>query len=164
VWQQQLHEVFGRRIEAVPTQNSKSQINPAFSPAFRVLSRDRFEKYAELSDNWVEDKNIQTIIKLLDDDPKHTLRTLSFDKKEAFVGFYEEIALMLYSGLLKKQIAFYMFGYYTIRCDESADFWRTLDKNKYYWSLFRRLANDMQKIEQDILAGRENPDTWEFEF
>ena len=124
----------------------------------------RFEKYAELSANWFEDKNIQAIIELLDEDPKHKLRTLPFTKKEAFVGFYEEIAVMLYSGLLNKRIAFYMFGYYTVRCFESKDFWHNLDMDKYYWSLFRRFANEMKQIEQDISAGRDNPDNWKFEF
>jgi hypothetical protein len=32
----------------VPTQNSKSQINPAFSLAFRVLSRDSWKREAAL--------------------------------------------------------------------------------------------------------------------
>lgn len=124
----------------------------------------RFEKYSELSANWSADKNIQAIIKLLDEDPKHKLRTLPFEKKEAFVGFYEEIAVMFYSGLLKKRIAFYMFGYYTIRCYESKDFWHNLEKDKYYWSLFKRFANEMKQIDEDIVAGRDNPDNWEYEF
>jgi hypothetical protein len=70
------------------------------------------------------------IIKLLDEDPRHKLRTLSFAKKRAFVEFYEDIAVMRYSGLLKKRIAYYMFGYYTIRCNESEDFWFNLEKEK----------------------------------
>jgi hypothetical protein len=65
----------------------------------------RFEKYQELSGNWFEDQNIRRIIELLDDDPGHELRTLPYPKKEAFLGFYEEIALMLESGLIKKKIA-----------------------------------------------------------
>jgi hypothetical protein len=30
-----------KRVKAVPTQNSKSQINHGVSPGFRVLNRDR---------------------------------------------------------------------------------------------------------------------------
>jgi putative heme iron utilization protein len=82
----------------------------------RQNSLKRFEKYTELAGNWAEDKNIQMIIKLLDEDPTHKLRTLPFESKRAFLEFYEDIAIMRYSGLMKKRIAYYMFGFYTIRC------------------------------------------------
>jgi hypothetical protein len=124
----------------------------------------RFEKYSELSVGWFQDKNVQEIIKLLDDDPGHKLRNLPFERKEAFVGVYEEIAIMLYSGLLKKHIAFYMFGYYTVRCYENKDFWYNLDQKKYYWSLFRRFAEEMKQMEAAILTGDDHPDKWAFKF
>lgn len=132
-------------------------------------SLKRFEKYSELNAAWGNDKNIQMIIKLLDEDPKRKLRTLSFSKKRAFVDFYEGIAVMRYSGLMKKRIAYYMFGYYTIRCSESEYFWSSLEKeekerDRHYWSLFRRFASEMKHIEEDIMAGRENPDKWKFYF
>jgi hypothetical protein len=129
-------------------------------------SLKRFEKYTELAGNWAEDKNIQTIIKLLDDDPKHKLRSLPFEKKRAFIEFYEDIAVMRYSGLLKKRIAYYMFGFYTIRCNESDDFWLNIEgeKDKHYWSLFKRFANEMKQIENDISLGHEKPEKWKFKF
>src|ERR1700731_1841586 len=70
----------------------------------------RFEKYGELSKDWPDNKDIQEIIILLEDDPHGKLAKIHFSKKEAFVGYYEEIALMVESGLLKERIAYYMFG------------------------------------------------------
>jgi hypothetical protein len=132
----------------------------------RQNSLKRFEKYTELAGNWAEDKNIQMIIKLLDEGPPHKLRTLPFENKRAFLEFYEDIAIMRYSGLMKKRIAYYMFGFYTIRCNESHDFWFNLEeeKEKHWWSLFRRFAAEMKQIEQDISLGRENPEKWKFKF
>ena len=41
-----------------------------------------------------------------------------------FVGFLEEVAVMVNSGLIKKEVAHYMFGCYVLltdRCDELWD-------------------------------------------
>jgi hypothetical protein len=125
----------------------------------------RFEKYTNLSKGWSEDKDIQEMIVLLDDDPQGKLINIHYSKKEAFVGFYEEIALMLESGLLKQQIAYYMFGYHTIRCYESKDFWtKEMDLESRYWTLFRRFAEQMKKIDEDVRAGREKINEWKFRF
>jgi AAA15 family ATPase/GTPase len=125
----------------------------------------RFEKYAELSKDWYGDKDIQEIIVLLGDDPNGRLAKIHISKKEAFVGYYEEIALMLESGILKKQIAYYMFGYHTILCYENGNFWtKEMDLNDRYWTLFRRFAKLMKKIDGDVLAGKEKIDKWKFRF
>jgi hypothetical protein len=125
----------------------------------------RFEKYDELSKGWSEDKEIQEIILLLDDDPRGQLLKMHRSRKEAFVGVYEEIALMLESGIIKKQIAYYMFGYHTILCYENKDFWTTeMDLEHRYWTLFRRFAEQMKKIDDDVQAGREKINEWKFRF
>jgi hypothetical protein len=125
----------------------------------------RFEKYEELSKDWSDDKEIQEIIVLLDDDPQGKLATIHPSKKEAFVGYYEEIALMLESGLLKKRIAYYMFGYHTIRCYENKNFWTDdMEFESPYWSLFRRFAEQMKRIDGDVRAGREKIEEWQFRF
>jgi hypothetical protein len=125
----------------------------------------RFEKYENLSKGWSEDKDIQEMIVLLDNDPEGKLVNIPSSKKEAFVGFYEEIALMLESGILKQQIAYYMFGYHTIRCYESKDFWtKDMDLEGPYWTLFRRFAKQMKKIDDDVHAGREKINEWKFRF
>ena len=125
----------------------------------------RFDKYEELSKNWSSDEGVQEIIALLDHDPEHKLADLETSKKQDFVGYYEEIALMLESAILKKRIAYYMFGYHTIRCYESKDFWTPeMELQSPYWSLFRRFAEQMKKIDDDVHAGREKIDEWKFRF
>jgi hypothetical protein len=124
----------------------------------------RFEKYQELSRDWFDDKDIQEIIGLLEEDPKRKLLKMSYSKKEAFIGFYEEIGLMLESGIIKKRIAYYMFGYYTIRCYRNKDFWTDINIDSPYWSLFRRFAKNVIKIDDDVHAGYENIDEWKFRF
>jgi hypothetical protein len=125
----------------------------------------RFEKYEELSKDWSDDKDVQEIIVLLDDDPQGKLAKIHPSKKVAFVGYYEEIALMLESGLLKKRIAYYMFGYHTIRCYENKSFWtEDMEIESQYWSLFRRFAKQMKKIDDDVRTGREKIDGWKFRF
>jgi hypothetical protein len=44
-------------------------------------------------------------------------------KAEYFLGFFEEVALMMNSGLIRKEVAHYMFGYYAIHCWDSKNFW-----------------------------------------
>jgi hypothetical protein len=125
----------------------------------------RFEKYSELSKGWYDDKEIQEIIVLLDHDPEGKLVAMPASRKEAFVGFYEEIALMLESGILRERIAYYMFGYHTILCYENSDFWTDdMELEDPYWSLFRRFAKQMKKIDDDVRAGHEKIDEWRFRF
>jgi hypothetical protein len=50
------------------------------------------------------------------------LAKLSFKDKSIFLRYFEEIALMIKSGLIRKDVAHYMFGYYAIRCWESDHF------------------------------------------
>ncbi len=124
----------------------------------------RFEKYSALSQGWSDDENIREIKSLIEKDPERKLLTLDYEKKEEYVAVFEEIALMLESGIIREQVAYYMFGYYTISCYESEDFWAGMDKDSHYWSLFFRFARKMKKIDSDILAGRDNIEKWSFRF
>ena len=124
----------------------------------------RFEKYMDLSNGWLADRNIQEIVELLESGEKQRIRKISIRRKEEFAAFFEEIAMMVDSKLLKKKIAYYMFGYYTILCDESGEFWSGLGKNEHYWSLFNRFAADMKSIRAKIRLREQNPYTWKFKF
>jgi hypothetical protein len=108
-------------------------------------SLKRFENFQEMRKRF-RDENFQEICYLLEeDDPK--LLDLHYKQRRDFLGFYEEIALMHDSRLLKTPIAHYMFGYYAIRCYESVNFWHGLEKDSLYWSLFVRFAKQMKEIE-----------------
>jgi hypothetical protein len=76
--------------------------------------------------------------------------TEPFKEKRDLLGFFEEIALMMNSGLIRNEVAHYMFGYYAIKCWESKYFWSTVYRESIYWSLFRDFVEQMKQIEQSF--------------
>jgi hypothetical protein len=129
----------------------------------RKNALDRFEKYMALSKRWDDDKDIQKIIHLLDGD-KPALKKVPYKARHDFLASYEEISLMYESKLLKLPVAYCMFGYYAIRCLESKNFWRGINKESPAWYLFRRFAEKMQEVERGIVSGKINIKRWDFGF
>jgi hypothetical protein len=78
-------------------------------------------------------------------DPR--LADVNAQDKRDFIGLLEEVALMVNSGLIRPELAHYMFGYYTVKCMESEDFWANLTLDETYWKLFHDFANDMKAKE-----------------
>jgi|HubBroStandDraft_3_1064219.scaffolds.fasta_scaffold174203_2 hypothetical protein len=112
-------------------------------------SMKRFEKFQEMRKRYKEDPVLREICTLLEDDSER-LRDMPFKQKLIFLGFYEEIALMHNSGLLRPSIAHYMFGYYAIRCYQSKNFWNNLNRDSYYWAVFVNFAKRMEAIDDKI--------------
>jgi hypothetical protein len=106
----------------------------------------RAEAYFALERSFWEDAEFPKICELLETDSPD-LATIPLSTKLSFVGFHEEVALMLNSKLLREEVAHYMFGYYAIRCYNSNHFWRGEDKSDVYWSLFRSFAERMKHFE-----------------
>ena len=78
-------------------------------------------------------------------DPR--LADVSAQDKRDFIGLLEEVALMTNSGLIRPELAHYMFGYYTVKCSESTDFWANLTLDDTYWNLFHDFAREMKSKE-----------------
>jgi hypothetical protein len=129
----------------------------------RENSLKRFEKYQEMTREWNRDAEIQEVFRLLEENPA-ALRTYDAKKKRDFIEHYEDVAVMYESGLMRRSIAFYMFGYYAIRCFESEDFREGIELESPYYALFRRFAKEMSQIEQDVERGRDDPEKWKFKF
>ena len=68
------------------------------------------------------------------------LATSSVQERRNFIGFLEEIGLMVDSRLIRPEVAYYMFGHYVRLADESEFLWAGLDKSGHYWLVFRSLA------------------------
>jgi hypothetical protein len=103
-----------------------------------------------MREKFMANEHFQEIFGLLEnDDPK--LANLSYEKKLNFLGFYEDIALMVNSDLLKKPVAHYMFSYYAIKCWESNNFWRYIERNSLYWSLFQDFVSQMKQMEKSLI-------------
>ena len=70
-----------------------------------------------------------------------------------FLGFFEQVALLLRANLITDQLAYYMFGYYATRCDRSRWFWGSaLPKDEAYWLLFLDFICRMKVVEDSKRA------------
>jgi hypothetical protein len=100
----------------------------------------------------------ETFPKLLDllekNDPE--LVDVPWSQKIELLGFYEDVALMRYSGIMKRHVAFYMFAYYALRCWDSDYFWHDIDRSSSYWSLFRHFVQEMKEIEDSFVFRIQN--------
>jgi hypothetical protein len=62
------------------------------------------------------------------------------DKKRKFLTFFEEIALLVRSGQIEKNVAYYMFGYYATCALTGKNFASGIDTSKQYWGLLYEFA------------------------
>jgi hypothetical protein len=70
-------------------------------------------------------------------------------EKYFLIGLFEQVALLVNSGLMRREVAHYMFGYRAIRCWNSTQFWANLDDkdSDMYVSLFKDFVRQMQEVE-----------------
>lgn len=113
----------------------------------------RAENFVQMRRRFLETPQYRQILdKLAVDDP--TLRDESVQEKRNFIGFLEEVALMVNSKLIRKEVAHYMFGYYVLLAAKSVHFWEGLDKDSQYWTVFRQFSEEMKKM-NNVKADRE---------
>jgi hypothetical protein len=118
----------------------------------KSLLQKRSEQFLEMRKRYVDNTDFQKLFSMLEtDDAK--LREIPYKLKLRLLGFYEELALLVNSKLIKKEVAFYMFAYHAIRIWESNNFWSCkgfglVDKNSPYWSRFMKFAIDMRNYQQ----------------
>ncbi|MBS1715592.1 MAG: hypothetical protein JST30_14785 [Armatimonadetes bacterium] len=116
--------------------------------------QERAETFVQMRRRFLESPIFNECLPLLQsDDP--ALARLPVQDRRSFLGFFEEVALMVNSGLLKPPVASYMFGYYVDLCARSVHFWEGLDPDSRYWTLFRNFAVQMKDIESrtDVSSG-----------
>jgi hypothetical protein len=137
-----------------------SALIAAMAFAFGVFSYSRqnalrrFEEFYKMREFRLSNEDITEVIKCLQGGDLARLEALEKGKKYRLLSFYEEIALMHESGLIRTSVAHYMFGYTCVRCLESQEFWKNIgeDKSSYYWSLYFKFANLMKRIEREELG------------
>ena len=113
-------------------------------------AQKRAEQFVEMRRRFKENDPFKEIASLIEqNDPK--LSSVAFKDKLYYVGFFEEVALMVNSDLIKPEVAHYMFGYYAIRCWENDMFWRDVNRNTPYWSLFTAFVTKMKAIEDSFV-------------
>lgn len=120
--------------------------------------QQRAQHFVQMRRRFLETPQYREILDLLaSDDP--TLAQVSIQEKRNFVGFLEEVALMMNSKIINREVAHYMFGYYVLLCKRSKHFWEGLDRESVYWSVFRRFAAEMERLGE---RGAEPPKSLRF--
>jgi hypothetical protein len=112
-------------------------------------AQKRAEQIEKLRIRFKSDPMFRRICELLGTDDVQ-LREIPLKDKHEFLGSFEEIALMVKSGLMEKRVAHYMFGYHAIRCWKSNNFWSNVNRNSAYWALFRDFAEQMSAFEEFV--------------
>jgi hypothetical protein len=118
----------------------------------------RFEKFQEINKR-LDEPNMASLKPLLETDAPE-LMTVPYIQKHDFLGIHEEIAIMVNTKIMKKKVAYYMYGYYAIRCYRSKYFWEgeeTPGRDSIYWSLFNEFAREMLDIETKSVRRPINP-------
>jgi len=116
-------------------------------------AQKRAEHFLVMRQRFKANVSFKTMCDLLEtDDP--VLADVPFKEKRDLLGFFEEVALMLNSSLIRTEVAHYMFGYYAIRCWRSENFWKGVNRDSPYWSLFRDFAVRMERRERAVAFRR----------
>lgn len=128
-------------------------------------SQKRAEYFNNIHMNFIENDVCKNINELLRNDSEELIYVSSSDKR-SFLGYFEEIALLMNSNIIKKEIVHYSFGAYIIRCCKSKYFWiiadkdnktepKKIDKNNIHWSLFLDFAKTMEQMEEEFKFNKE---------
>ncbi len=110
----------------------------------------RATQFVEMRRRFLEDPSFREILNMLGTQDGR-LAILPIQDRRNFVGFLEEVALMVNSKVLSARVAHYMFGYYVLLVDGCDPFWEGLDRTSEYWSVFRVFAQTM-KMQQGIAS------------
>ena len=115
----------------------------------RNMALQRAEQFSAMRRRRESSTTMNKLAELLEDDDI-SLRSIPWNEKIELLGFYEDVALMVNSGLMKKHVAHYMFSYYALRCWESKNFWHEVNRESHYWALFRDFVSEMKTIENSF--------------
>ena len=109
-------------------------------------AQKRIELYLNVRRKFDDNRTFSEIRQLLDDDdPK--VADIPFKDRSDYAAYFEEIALLENTGVIKPDVAFYMFGWEAIQCWNSEPFWKDFPKEDRYWGLFRMFVKEMQSKE-----------------
>jgi hypothetical protein len=110
-------------------------------------AQKRADYFRAMIDKFKTTPDFLEISALLDekDDPK--LAKIHYRVRRSYLNFFEELALMVNSGLVQKELALYMFGYYAIQAHRNKYFRDEFAFDGPYWSLFVKFANEMEALQ-----------------
>lgn len=103
----------------------------------------RANQFIEMRRRFLENPGFRELLTLIAQGNEEVANKPSQDRRN-LVGFLEEVALLMNSGLIKKDVVHYMFGQAAIAIDTCEPFWNGLDKESEYWTVFRGFVRDMK--------------------
>jgi hypothetical protein len=113
----------------------------------RQGSEKRALNFFKLEHEFFSSESNIVICKLIEDDSSNLLN-VSYEDKVKFLGFIEQIALLVNSKLLSLEIASYVYGYYVLKCSDSINFWSNdMDKGSEFWNLFFSFSEKIKQID-----------------
>jgi hypothetical protein len=119
----------------------------------KAEKQKRAEHFFKLRDKYNSEEPFLKIRQIIDSADKGEIKSslqLNTDEARRVLGFYEEIAILVNSGLLNKNLAYYMFGYYAINCSEMKIFESYMQGEEKYWMVFTQFVEKMKIIGQKI--------------
>jgi hypothetical protein len=101
-----------------------------------------------------DDPDLYEVLGLIDGDDEKLANPVMWDKKRKFLTFFEEIALLVRSDQLDKQVAFYMFGYYANCVIEKPNFSEGIETSRANWGLLYEFS---EQAEAFRIANEDGP-------
>lgn len=108
------------------------------------LRQKRTEFFIDQHRRLFDDKDLNSVLCLLDSDDQKMTEEPMLEPKRKFLAFFEEIALLIRSEYLDREVALYMFGYYALCAKNGKNFWFGIDNDRKYWGLFYELADNYE--------------------
>lgn len=106
--------------------------------------QERAQHFLAMRRRFLETPEFRRLLHLLHTGDEAALASAPVQDKRNFLGFLEEVALLVNSGMIRRDVAHYMYGDYVLMAAENQSFWDGLDRESIYWTLFRQFVADMQ--------------------
>jgi hypothetical protein len=110
----------------------------------------RLELFQAMRKRFEESPAMQRVRAALEADKEDAVTSLAKNDKVDFLAFYEDLALMVDSRMMRPEIAQYWFGFYVVLANEKQAFWADLNPNLPYWRVVRQFAQKMQSAEKAL--------------
>ena len=97
-----------------------------------------------------DDPVLFSVLKKLDDNHPDLATDGMWDAKRKFLTFFEELYLLIQSGLVDRNTAFYVFAYYAVFAKTCSNFNVRIEYRPEYWGLYLLFADEAEKYLQEF--------------
>lgn len=100
-----------------------------------------------------DDETLYLVLGMLDADKEELAKENMWDAKRKFLTFIEEIALLVNSEQINKEVALNMFGHYARCARYGRNFSVGIRPQREHWSLFYWFTDEADKFSEKYPAG-----------